>query len=137
MTNAIRAVLLLAIFNACGCMETRFDLSPESRLPKWFEIPKGMSRDQVTVTLTYYSSGDVVFELYEKNRFFNLKEVKGVARDKNPLMLKKTAAGFPPGYPNYVVYTFNGVSDIVERRKPGPIFIMTDDPEIWQEFSAH
>jgi hypothetical protein len=137
MTNVIKASLLLLIINVCGCIESRFQLSPESRLPKWFEIPNGMSRDDLTVTMTQYTFGDVVFELYDKNRFFNLKEVTGDARGGYPLSIKKAPSGFPPDHPMYVGYTVNGVKDIVEYRAPGPIFYMADDPNIWQEFNVN
>jgi hypothetical protein len=44
-------------------------LSPKSRIPKWFSLPAGYSRSDVTVQVTYYGStsgaDDAVFDLLE------------------------------------------------------------------------
>ena len=47
-------VLLAACHPVRGCAESQFDLAPESRLPKWFAVPAGLQRGDVTVELSYY-----------------------------------------------------------------------------------
>ena len=47
-------LLLFIIQFALGCPEANFDLAPDSRLPKWFKLPPGLSRADVTVTMDYY-----------------------------------------------------------------------------------
>ena len=42
----------------CGCRffpESQFELAPDSRLPKWFPLPTNLSREDVTVQMSYYS----------------------------------------------------------------------------------
>lgn len=35
-------------------------------------------------------------------------------------------------YPAYLLYTVNGVSDIVEHKRMEPTFRVSDDPEVWK-----
>jgi len=135
--KALRTFLVvLAAFQLSGCLESSFTLSEESRLPKWFAVPDGMSRNQLRVTLDYYTDGDAVFKLYDKNRFISLREIKGITRESHPIKLKNSPPGFPPGRPVYEVITANGITDIIEHRKMEPIFYVTDDPAIWQELGV-
>jgi hypothetical protein len=108
-----------------GCLESSFSLAPESRLPKWFEVPQGMSRSDLSVTLDYYSTfkeSEAVFTLRRKGRILNLKKVTAALGNETP-----------KGYPAYVVVTVNGISDVIEYRKMEPIFYLTDDAKIWKE----
>jgi hypothetical protein len=75
---------------------------------------------------------------------FILKDTKGQIRTKldgkvkgsEPLQLKHPAPGFPPGYPAYEIIAVNGITDIIEHRKPEPIFYITDDPAVCKELGA-
>jgi hypothetical protein len=58
--------------------------------------------------------------------------VKGL----EPLQLKHPPPGFPPGYPSYEIITVNGITDIIEHRKPEAIFYVTDDPTVWKELGV-
>jgi hypothetical protein len=56
------AIVLSACFVLVGCRffpEPYFDLSEDSRLPKWFVLPQGMSRSDVRVQLYYYTDRSV------------------------------------------------------------------------------
>lgn len=111
-----------------GCLESRFSLAPDSRLPKWFDVPQGMSRPNLSVTMDYYSTfndSKAVFTLRGKGRFLNLKKVTAALRNETP-----------KGYPAYVVVTVNGITDVIEHRKMEPIFYVTDDPKIWKELGV-
>lgn len=136
----LRLVLVITIVaGMSGCLESSFDLAPESRLPRWFEVPEGTTRSELRVTMDYYSTfdgGESIFKLYKMNSFFALKKVTGIPRFPYSNYLKNPPAGFPKGYPTYAVITVNGITDIIEHRKMEPIFYVTDDPNIWRELGV-
>ncbi len=65
-----------------------------------------------------------------------LTKVHGKTRGLGPDYLKHPPPGFPPGYPSYSVITANGITDIIEHRKPEPIFYITDDPAVCKELGV-
>ncbi len=62
MKNKILIVLLLML-SLCGCdprygfIESEFNLSPESRLPKWVDIPPEYTRADLTMKISFYTFG--------------------------------------------------------------------------------
>jgi hypothetical protein len=78
---------------------------------------------------------DVKFILQDKKGRM-LTKVYGTMKGRGTLYLKNPPQGFPPGSPAYEVITVNGITDIVEHRKPEPIFYMTDDPAVWKELGV-
>jgi hypothetical protein len=118
--------------------ESTFELASESRLPKWITLPPGLTRADVSITMSLYS------KLWGWSAVFTLKDTKGQIRTKvygtekgrGTLYLKHPPPGFPPGCPAYEVITVNGITDIIEHRKPEPIFYITDDPAIWKELGV-
>jgi hypothetical protein len=118
--------------------ESTFELARESRLPKWITLPPGLTRADVSITMSLYS------KLWGWSAVFTLKDTKGQIRTKvygtekgrGTLYLKHPPPGFPPGCPAYEVITVNGITDIIEHRKPEPIFYITDDPAIWKELGV-
>lgn len=63
VTRRIERVMLLGVVVAMlgstmiGCKyfpESAFELVNESRLPKWFNLPPGLARSDVSVTMKYY-----------------------------------------------------------------------------------
>ena len=118
--------------------ESTFELVSESRLPKWITLPPGLARADVSITMSLYS------KLWGWSAVFTLKDTKGQIRTKvygtekgrGTLYLKHPPPGFPPGCPAYEVITVNGITDIIEHRKPEPIFYITDDPAIWKELGV-
>lgn len=136
----LKFVLLFATLGLAGCLESSFELAPESRLPKWFEAPEGVSRSDLKITMDYYSTFDgaeAVFKLHKKDKFFALKTVTVVPRLPYANNLKNPPAGFQKGYPKYVVITVDGVTDVIEHRKMESIFYLTDDPAIWAELGVY
>lgn len=132
---------IFAVIAACimGCAEASFTLAPESRLPKWFDVPEGRLRSELKVTMDYYvypRNRVAVFKLYEDDKFIPLKKITGSARGSRPLELKNPPSGFPKHYPSYEVITVNGMTDIIEHRKMEPIFYVTDDSAIWKELGV-
>jgi hypothetical protein len=118
--------------------ESTFELASESRLPKWITLPSGHTRADISITMSYYS------KLWGRSAVFTLKDAKGQIRTKvygklrglGPNQLKYPPPGFPPGYPSYEVVTVNGITEIIQHRKPEPIFYITDDPAVWKELGV-
>ncbi len=119
----------------CGFFpESSFELAPESRLPKWFTPPSGLSRSDVTVTMDYYIGKTATFKLLDTKKAILVK-VDGVVKGTEPLLRKMPQPNFPEGYPAYEIITVNGITDIIEHRKMEPIFYTTDDPAVWAELN--
>jgi len=134
-------VLLTIAGLEIGCEwfpESTFELASESRLPKWITLPPGLTRADVSVTMSYYTAP------WGRSATFKLKDTKGKvltkvygkSRGLGPNQLKHPPPGFPPGSPAYEVITVNGITDIIEHRKPEPIFYITDDPAVWKEMGV-
>jgi hypothetical protein len=118
--------------------ESTFELANESRLPKWITLPPGLTRADVSITMSYYILP------WGRNARFILKDTKGQIRTKvsgkekgsEPLQLKHPPPGFPAGYPTYEVITANGITEIIEHRKMEPIFFITDDAAVWKKLEV-
>lgn len=133
----IVALLLVSCSPIRGCVESEFKLAPESRLPKWFSLPAGYTKDDVTVELTYYSSpvpvDNAVFELVDR-KGKKLSQVTG-QMCWHPVMDKKRnkSGGFDPdSYPHYVYVHAKGALEVIEHSR-GSTFKITDDPVLVKE----
>jgi hypothetical protein len=130
------AALLVA---ACGLIpEATFELASSSRLPRCLTPPAGLSRSDVSVTLSYYVSPlrrSATLTLYDAKRR-KLATVSGTLRDTAPSTLKTPRPGFPSGYPAYEVLSANGTTDVLEHRAMEPVFYLTDDAAIWAELGV-
>jgi hypothetical protein len=128
-------VFALSVFLS-GCAESNFDLSPTSRIPKWFDLPVSMNRADVQIELEYYIMpwGRTATVVMRSNKGQRIKTVKGKLKGGEPLTLTPHQMAEPSPYPSYEVITVKGVADIVEHRKQEPVFYMTDDPTIWTRF---
>lgn len=133
----VKIGLILLIVVIIGCAEGNFEIAEESRLPKWFKLPEGVRREDVTVTMDTYlfPTEKSIFKLWDK-KGNKLSVVKGkrFGGYLYPKKLKNPPPGYPEGYPAYEVIIADGVIDIIEHRKMEPIFYITDDPTIWKEF---
>jgi len=132
-------VLLLSLLFACpfivGCASSNFDLASESRLPKWFKLPQGLSRSDVIVTMDYYIlpwGRKAIFKMWDK-KGNKITEVIGKKKGYEPIKLKQQKSGFPNGYPSYEIITADGTTEIIEHRRMEPIFYITDDPLVLAE----
>jgi hypothetical protein len=118
--------------------ESTFQLASESRLPKWIALPPGLTRADVSVEMSYYIwpwGSSATFKL-QNAKGQTLTKVDGKVKGSEPLTLKHPSPGFPPGYPSYEVITVDGMTEVVEHRKPEPIFYITDDSVVWKEFGV-
>src|SRR5208337_448383 len=98
--------------------ESTFELASESRLPKWITLPPGLTRADVSITMSYYVKpwGRSAIFILQDTKKRKLTKVGGKLKGLEPLKLKNPPQGFPLGYPVYEVITVNGITDIVEHR---------------------
>jgi hypothetical protein len=123
---------LMLMLSTAGCAESNFELSPESRIPAWFTIPRGLSRGDVTISLTYYTGPSVKFKLWDSHGR-NLAEVSGLSSlEPYPSGPKTPGGGVDErSYPLYEIVRANGITEVIEhRRQFDRWFYITDDPEI-------
>lgn len=116
-----------------------FELAPGSRLPKWFTLPSGLSRTDVTVTMYCYVGPlgrSSTFWLSDKNGK-TLAKVNTVTQGLEPHYLgsdKRNAYGGyddpKAAYPAYEVETANGITEVTEFKRMEPVFYVTDDPSV-------
>jgi len=121
-----------------ACTEGTFELAKESRLPKWFDLPQGTTRDDVTVTMDTYlfPSEKSVFTLKGKRGVtISVVTARGLGGYDHPKQLRNPPSGYPAGYPSYEVLTSGGKVDIVEFRRMEPIFYTSDDASVWKELA--
>jgi len=124
--NLLRAAILLS--GCCllaGCLESSFQLSDESRLPVWIKLPPTVKRQDVSLTLNYYSNpfGPNAKFILRNRRGDILEEVSGNDKPIGSALSEMK-------YPLYVLVVVNGVSEIVEHRMKGPTFYISDDSGI-------
>lgn len=118
-----------------GCLESTFNLASESRLPSWITLPPGLTRTDVSVTLSYYTNplgSDAKFILKDR-KGKKLSKISGKVKNLYPLRQKNPPQGFDPGYPAYEVVVVNGTTEIMEHRKMEPVFYVNDDPAVRKE----
>jgi hypothetical protein len=137
-TKRLGLIAAVCIF-ACamsGCLESSFKIASESRLPKWVTLPAGVARADVSLTVSYYTTlrgGSVQFTLLDKNKQ-TIEKTSGKDRCRKPFQLTNPTQGVPSGYPNYAVVTVDGITEILEQRKPEDILYVTDDPAVWKQY---
>jgi len=105
-----------------GCSEASFELSPDSRLPKWFSDIEINSRDNYMVKMTYYvnlgnRSADIVLYTIEGKK---IKKIKGKMLNEGPLRTNKS-------YPMYEAIEANGLIELIKHTKMEPIFYVSDE----------
>ena len=131
------AVLISALYVGSSMIaESSFKLADDSRLPKWITIPDGLTREQVTIRLDYYSG------LFGRKATFTLigpdmgdsARISGAIRGDMPHPASGKASKIV-SYPIYQFISADGVWDIVEHRKMEPLFYLSDDPELWRRLA--
>lgn len=135
------AVLVVLGSSTIGCEyfpESTFHLASESRLPRSITLPSGLTRADVSITMSYYIvpwGRRAVFVL-QNAKGKTLEKVYGKEKCSEPFQLKNSPRGFPPGYPAYEEITVNDTVEMIEHRKMEPVFYVTDDPAVWKEYRA-
>ncbi len=130
------AVLCISCCAMIGCVEASLQLASESRLPKWITIPPGLTRADVSVTMNDMNRGGgrgTEFITKDKNGRV-LAKTRGALRGLHPIHLNgPLKVDHRYQYPLYEVVTVNGVTEIVEQKKPEPLFYVSDDPAVRKE----
>lgn len=124
-------VLLASSHLLVGCVESEFTLAPQSRLPRWFAVPAGLSRSDVSVTLTYYTTGKVRLALVDrKGKKFS--EIVGESQWHPETISKRNRDGGldANSYPHYSIVRVKSIIEVFEFKRLEPIFYVTDDPRI-------
>jgi hypothetical protein len=133
ITRAILLALGFCFLVGCGRFaESCFDLSPTSRLPGWFSLPAGSSRDGVTVYMCYYidrNGRTATFELRNRDDGSVLAKIEGDDRGLHPVSAKDTEPA-PFEYPIYEVISVGAITEVVEHRRAEAVFYIVDDPSI-------
>jgi hypothetical protein len=136
---AILSVIVFLTIKGCELFpEATFTLANDSRLPKLVTLPQGLTRADVSLTMSYYIwpwGRSAQFILRNKNGQIVKKE-NGKMRCAKPFELKNPPPGFPPGYPGYEEITVNGITEMIEHRKMEPIFYVTDDTAVWKQYES-
>lgn len=135
----VTAIVLCSLIAGCRYFpESTFQLADDSRLPRWFHLPPGLTRRDVSVTVNYYNKlgrNDATFLLYDKQQHVVAK-INGTLRDAAPVHLKSSSQRESTGYPLFEVVTANGITEIMEHKKMEPIVYLSDDPTIWRELEG-
>ena len=131
-------LLTIVSLTMLGCLESTFRLASESRLPKWVTLPAGVSRVDVSLNVSYYttlSGGKAVFTLLDKSKQA-IQKASGKDECRKPFQLTNSSQGVPSGYPNYTAVTVGGITEILEQKKPEDILYVTDDSAVWRQYRA-
>jgi hypothetical protein len=134
-------VALTIAGSTIGCEwfpESTFELASDSRSPKWITLPPGLTRADVSITMSYYSMpwGRSAIFILQNKKGQTLEKVHAKMKGLGPLQLKNPPSGFAPRYPFYEIITVNGITEIIEHRKMEPIFYITDDSAVWKELGV-
>ena len=113
--------------------ESQFNLAPESRLPRWFAVPRQYKREDLDVEIYYYTApfGKTNFIAYLFGSPPELKrlEKKYGTAEWHPVSKKKLDAK-GDHYPSFHIVTVDGVVELIEHKYMAPIFHVSDDPEM-------
>lgn len=117
-----------------GLEESNFQLSEDSRFPKWFNLQDHPRKD-LKMTVTFYTHP--IFKNKVKMVLY------GPLPDRKKLMEKIGDSQWHPFteqqfkeqkkygvYPNYSIITVDGIAEVFEQRKQEDILYITDDPQI-------
>ena len=122
------AILLSACNPMRGCVESNYQLSPESRLPKWLLLPPGVSRENASVKLAFYapplSSADNVDVDLVDRAGHRLAHATGRA-------ITHPRSSDTSTYWRIIIV--NGVMEVLEFRPVNDVFHVTDDAALVQQ----
>lgn len=133
--QAVIVGLLVIFLPACdiryGLLESMFQLAPESRLPRWIDV-SGYQRNDLTMAINLYTN---LFLIGQSNTQIiiygppperkKIIEIPGRVR-WHPFSEKD----YDTKYPSYIIITVNGCDEVFEKKRPGDILYITDDPKV-------
>ncbi len=124
LKHVSRLLVVLVVNSVCllsGCIESSFSLADDSRLPAFVKLPPTVRRQDVSLTLNYYSNP------FGPNAKFILKNKRGDVLERLRGNDKHIGNNLSE-YPLYVRVVVNGVPEIIEHRTKGPIFTFPTIP---------
>jgi hypothetical protein len=134
MSRKVIAIIISAIaFWGCdpryGMVDSNFKIAQESRLPKWFNIPSSLSRQDLTMDITIYVTPyeGIIAKMVLRGpgpEYKVLSEKIGHKR-QHPLSEKQNYNE----YPHCAIIAVNEVEEVFEQRRPEAIFYVSDDPK--------
>ncbi len=124
--------ILLVAFKLFGCAESTFSLAQDSRLPVWFHLEAGASREDYGITMDYYvgTSGRTATLKLKNSWGFTVKKVEASLDGLEPQKMP----GVSEQRPTYEILRANGEIEIVEHREQGPTFRVTSNEVVWSHF---
>lgn len=137
MKNKLLIILLLVFsISACdfikyGVPSSQLKLSPESRLPKWVDIPPEHTRADLTMEICVYVHMVYIFSkarMVVRGPAPDHKLIKEIVTTWRIHPLTKEQAGNV--YPIYVIHSVNGVEEVFEQREPKNILHVSDDLKV-------
>jgi hypothetical protein len=107
-------------------------------LPKWFAIPPGLVRSDVSIEMSYYVKpwGRTATFLLKDTKNRTVQKAQGKLSCVEPFHLKNPPTGFPSGYPSYERITVDGTTEMIEHRRMEPVIYITDDPAVWKGYAT-
>jgi hypothetical protein len=131
--RVVSTAFVVAFVTSCGFFpEATFELSPQSRIPRWFQLDPTTNRADVQVKLSYYISSagrTAKITLKRKGAWFS-NSVACTQRGLEPIYLGSPSTKLDQQYPSFEVITCKGVTEVIEHRAMEPTFFVTDDPSV-------
>jgi hypothetical protein len=119
----------LSYDSKCGGMiESSFELSPDSRLPKWFDIPAGYKRKNLSMKVIYCGQARVIIM---GPGMMNEILMDKTGEDKWHPLTEPYITGYGAiPYPRYTIITIDGEGEVFEHKEAGNILYISDEPAI-------
>jgi hypothetical protein len=129
----LAAAVVMSLLTSCGFFpESIFKLSPESRIPRWFDLDPNTERRDVQVEMSYYISAtgrSAKFVLKKRGTWLS-QSMSCNQLGLEPIYLGSKADKPENQYPSYEIITCKGITEVIEHRAMEPIFFVTDDPGV-------
>lgn len=122
-----------------GCIESDFQLAPESRLPQWFAsssvVRKGLWMEIVfysspghdNVKMTLYGPGNKkLMEKIGTQRTHPISEPKKMRDSKGNVV-------YDIAYPRYIIISVDNFEEVFEQRARNDILYVSDDPKLTRD----
>ena len=110
--------------------DSNFTLSADSRLPKWFSIPPGYTRKDLTVEIYYYAPPPFIRSNFKAILIGPPPEQKVLLKKIGIMHKHPNYANDRSRYPTYNVAVVDGIKEMIEHRQREPIFYISDDPQL-------
>lgn len=135
LTMHFKGAVFLSLLLVIGCAESCFQLSEESRPPKWCDSTGNVSNSVDSVRISYYVRVDGREAVVNCKGGFNKltgSRFEVTLDGLQPLRLTDAVNG----YHSCEIVTLGGVTDVFEHREMGSDVFMTDDQNFLDELGA-